>query len=104
MDSGADVSMIPLSIAELLGLDLNEESKFQAFGIGGKVDALETKINITVQKGHENHKFQIPIKIILGNYDLPILLGRLGFFDKFIISFNQSQEKISLKSVHRPFS
>lgn len=98
LDSGADISAIPLAIAEILGLDLNEE-KMPAYGIGGKVDSIETKINITVEKGHEHYTFQIPIKVILGNYDFPILLGRAGFFDKFIISFDQNQERISLKRV-----
>ena len=100
LDSGADISAIPLSIAEILGLDLNGE-KTPAYGIGGKVDSIETRMNIKVEKGHESYSFQIPVKVILGNYDFPILIGRLGFFDKFVISFDQSQEKVSLKRVIR---
>lgn len=98
LDSGADISAIPLSIAEILGLNLKGE-KSLAYGIGGKVDSIQTNVSILIEKGHEHYNFQIPVKVILGNYDFPILLGRAGFFNKFIISFNQDKEKVSLKKV-----
>jgi|SRR3972149_551103 len=96
LDSGADISAMPLSLAEILGLEMPKEIH-SAYGIGGKVKAVETKVTITAEKGHEKYTFRIPIKIILGNYDFPVLLGRAGFFDKFVISFDQSKEKIFLK-------
>ena len=98
LDSGADVSAIPRPVAEILGLNLSGKIT-PAYGIGGKVDSVETRVNITIRKGHEHYKFLIPIKVILGNFDFPVLLGRAGFFDKFIISFNQKQEKILIKRV-----
>lgn len=98
LDSGADISAIPSAIAEILGIELKGE-KTPAYGLGGKVDSIETRISIAVEKGHEHYTFQIPVKVILGDYDFPVLLGRAGFFDKFIISFDQSQEKVSLKKV-----
>lgn len=100
LDSGADISAMPRPIAEILGLDLRGK-KAPAYGIGGKVDAIDTQVYITVKKGHENYNFKIPIKVILGNYDFPILLGRLGFFRYFVISFNQKKEKVTLKRVTR---
>jgi hypothetical protein len=56
---------------------------------------------VTVEKGHEHYTFEIPVKVILGYYDFPVLLGRAGFFDKFVISFDQVKEKVSLKRVTR---
>jgi hypothetical protein len=100
LDSGADISAMPLAVAEILRLDLSNK-KTPAFGIGGKVDSVESKVNVTVEKGHEKYSFTIPIKVILGDYDFPILLGRAGFFDKFVISFNQAQEKVALKALGR---
>jgi len=100
LDSGADISAMPKDIAEILGLNLNGE-KTPAYGIGGEVESIETKVNITIEKGHERYTFQIPIKVILGKYDFPILLGRSGFFNKFVISFDQSKEKVSLKRATR---
>ncbi|MBU1198684.1 MAG: retropepsin-like domain-containing protein [Nanoarchaeota archaeon] len=96
MDSGADISAMSKDVAELLGLDLRGK-KEPAFGIGGKVDSVETKVRITIEKGHEQYTFLIPVKVILGQYDFPVLLGRAGFFEKFIICFDEEKEKISLK-------
>jgi hypothetical protein len=96
IDSGADISVIPESIAELIELPL-PDLKTTAYGIGGEVDAKETTIELRITKGHERYQLKIPIKVILGNYDFPILLGRKGFFDGFAITFDQAQEKVSLK-------
>ena len=98
LDSGADISAIPKNFADTLGLDLSGE-KSPEFGIGGTVDAIDTTMSINVSKGHENYNFRIPVKVILGQYDFPMLLGRAGFFDRFRITFDQDQEKISLKKV-----
>jgi len=96
IDSGADISVIPKDFAELLNLDLSGE-KTKAFGIGGEVESVESTVNLSVNKGHETYSFTIPIKIIFGAYDFPVLLGREGFFDQFIIIFDQKNQKISLK-------
>jgi hypothetical protein len=100
VDSGADISAISLGMAEILGLDLSGKKGF-AYGIGGRVNSIETTMNLSVEKGHEHYTFQIPLKVILGNYDFSTILGRAGFFDKFVISFDQSQEKVSLKKVSK---
>ena len=98
VDSGADISAISKDFADILGLDLTGKIE-PAYGIGGKVDSVETMVNITIEKGHEKYSFNIPIKVILGNYDFPVLLGRAGFFDKFVISFDQKNERISFKKI-----
>lgn len=100
IDSGADISAIPKAIAEILGLNISGE-KSPAFGVGGKVNAVDTKMTVSVEKGHEHYTFQIPVKVILDDYDLPVLLGRAGFFENFIISFDQPNERVSLKKILR---
>ena len=102
LDSGADISVIPSDFAQLLNLDLNKE-RTKAFGIGGEVESIETSINLIISKGHENYSFVIPIKVILGDYDFPVILGRQGFFDKFLITFNQEQHKIVLKKYNHDY-
>jgi len=98
IDSGADVSAIPKHMAELLNLDLSSE-KEDAFGIGGKVLAISTKMNIEINKGHEKFLFDIPVKVIIDDYDFPPLLGRAVFFDKFDITFKQNKKRVTLKPV-----
>lgn len=89
---------IPKDVAEILGLDISGE-RSSAFGIGEKTEAVDTSMELIIEKGHEKYHFKIPVKVIFGSYDFPVLLGRAGFFDQFIISFNQSNERISLKKI-----
>lgn len=96
LDSGADISAIPKHMAELLNLNLNHPTE-DAFGIGGKVPAIPTQMNIEINRKHERYSFQIPVKVILDGYDFPPLIGRAGFFDKFDVTFNQFDKKIILK-------
>lgn len=96
IDSGADISALPKSLAELLDLDLSGE-KEEASGIGGIVPAVQTSLVVELGKSHEQYALQIPVKVILTDEEFPILLGRAGFFDKFVITFNQKEEKIFIK-------
>lgn len=100
VDSGADISAIPKSIAELLGLSLSGEPE-QTSGIGGVVSAIQANILLEIQKGHEQYTLQLPVKIILSDDEFPILLGRAGFFDKFVITFDQRDERIFLKKISK---
>ena len=96
LDSGADISAIPRHMADLLNLDLSAP-KEDAFGIGGKVPAIPSHMNLEINKNHESYSFRIPVKVILDGYDFPPLIGRAIFFDKFEITFKQSEKRIILK-------
>lgn len=98
IDSGADISAIPRKVAELLGLDISGKHE-EAFGIGGAVPAVESKMHIEFGRQHEKYSFDIPVKIILSDDDFPPLIGRAVFFDKFEINFKQRERKIELKFV-----
>ena len=100
IDSGADVCVIPRDVAELLGLDLSGK-KEEARGIGGKVSAVQTTIHLELGKPHERYTINsLPVKVILdkGDEEIPVLLGRAAFFDKFMITFNQKEERVTLKA------
>jgi len=60
VDSGADVSVIPQEIAELLGLDLSGERE-EARGIGGKVIVIQSKMNLEIKRGHEAYSLTLPV-------------------------------------------
>ena len=99
VDSGADISVIPKEMGELLGLDLSGRKDF-AYGIGGKVKTVEVKVGVVVEKGHERYSFRMPLKVVLDKYDFPPLLGRKGFFNEFVITINEEKERISLEKYH----
>lgn len=98
LDSGADISAIPRHMAELLGLELNGPTE-DVFGIGGVAKAIQREVKIEFSKGHEKYSFNLPVKVILDNYDFPPLIGRAVFFDKFDITFRQSEKRVYLKAV-----
>src|SRR3990172_9848452 len=99
LDSGADISAIPKSVAELLGLDLSGK-KEEIEGISGKAPAVQSTMHLEISgRSHERYSFDIPVKVILTEQDMPILLGRVGFFDKFVITFDQVNERVMLKRV-----
>jgi predicted aspartyl protease len=101
LDSGADISVLPLEVGEQLGLDLTK-NRSPCGGIGGEVDTAEDHVRIRPAQGHENYTFDIPVKVVLdSSSSIPVLLGREGFFEKFEITFDENREKISLKRVRR---
>lgn len=102
LDSGADVSIIPLDVAELLQINLNDE-KSKSRGIGGEVEVINTKMSVNIKKGHEDYSFTIPVQVIKGDSSIPIILGREGFFDKFHITFDQANERIFLKKIGKDY-
>ncbi|MFA5060692.1 MAG: retropepsin-like aspartic protease [Candidatus Pacearchaeota archaeon] len=100
LDSGADVSVMPKDFAELLGLEfVGEEEK--ANGIGGEVRVINSKTEVMIKKGHESYEFSMPVQVVLDDTKAPVIIGREGFFDEFVIEFNHSLEKIKLKRISK---
>ena len=96
VDSGADTTVVPADLAEVLRLPLGEE--IATGGIGGTAKARKTFFSCIIKKGREHYSVRVPALILLdAPEDLPVLLGRNGFFEQFDITFRQSEEKIVLK-------
>ena len=57
-------------------------------------------MRVRVFQGHENYSFDIPVKVVLDpKSNIPVLIGREGFFEEFEITFDERRERISLKKV-----
>jgi len=101
LDSGADYTVIPIELAEILGLDLSKP-KERTSGVGGKIYTKLSDMVVELKNAHEKYTFKIPIHVILKkNSNVPPLLGRASFFNKFQITFNQREGKIVFKRAHR---
>jgi len=98
IDSGADISAMSKEMEESLKLNMKGKEDI-AFGIGGKVKSINSNIQFLITQKHERYNLRIPVKIILDNFSFPFLLGRKGFFNEFIITFDENHEKVSLKKV-----
>lgn len=99
IDSGADTTVIPKDLAELLGL--KEEDSTETGGIGGNVEVKKSRLSFRIKGPRENYPLEVPALILQDkNEDVPLLLGRHGFFEQFHITFKQDEEKIILKKIN----
>lgn len=101
LDSGADFVALTKDMAEALALDRSgpRETCITPLGSG---EAVEVSVTIRIAQGHEHYIFTVPAKVLMIDQNgTPPLLGRIGFFDEFEITFNQQKEKIWLKKIDK---
>ena len=93
IDSGADITLIPRSVGELLGLGVGGEEIKEMGGVGGsKVPTILKTLKVRIGE------FEFPIKIAWALVeDVPPLLGRVDVFDKFEVTFKQKQKVTEFK-------
>lgn len=89
IDSGADVSMIPLRAGNDLGFKYGPNKIFQMSGIAGSLPCLLEKAEITIG----NRKLLTDVTWALSD-EAPFLLGRKDIFKFFRITFDEDKEKI----------
>lgn len=89
IDSGADLTMIPLSLGKLLGLTVKQENITQIGGIRGSVPTIYR----TAQMRIGTAKFTTHLAWALIE-DVPPLLGRADVFDQFHVTFQQDKKVI----------
>lgn len=89
IDSGADVTLIPLSLGKLIGLNVDEKSIEQIGGIRGIVPVIYNQAKMKI--GGIEMVVSIAWALI---EEVPPLLGRRDIFDKFHITFKQELGEI----------
>ncbi len=88
IDSGADITLIPLTFGRLPGPELKKEEIKHLRGIGGVGVSVVIKKVDTRVSGTE-----FPVRVAWAlEEDLPPLLGRVDIFDRFTITFDQRKE------------
>lgn len=92
IDSGADLTIVPLSLGKLIGLELNKNKVEQIGGIRGSIPVVPTRCQIRI--GLEEFPINIAWALV---EDVPPLLGRTDIFDRFEITFKQKDGKIIFK-------
>ncbi|MBI2675584.1 MAG: hypothetical protein HYX24_03940 [Candidatus Aenigmarchaeota archaeon] len=90
IDSGADISLIPISLGKLLGFEVSREKIQELRGIG---EGVVPVIIVTVPVKIGSHEISARIACALIEEVVP-LLGRLDLFDKFRIVFEENDRKI----------
>ena len=97
IDSGADQIHMPVAIAEVFGVEREKCRPWTSIGISME-RTLGFVGELTFQIQHQAESFVAPVIFI--DTDVPVLLGREGFFDKYRIKFEQDHDTFEIT----PFS
>jgi len=105
IDSGADQIHMPAAIAEVFGIDRNQCASRSSIGISmERTEGFVGELTFHIQ--YQPESFTAPVVFI--DTDVPVLLGREGFFDRYRIKFEQDHDtfgitpvKLQRKSVRR---
>lgn len=93
VDSGADVSVLNIGVAELLGIDLSKAERQRTIGISGGQETFVSTIEIQVEK--QDERIKIPVQFIDSQY-VDALLGQEGFFDHYRIKFEKDHDTFEI--------
>lgn len=89
IDSGADLTMIPLSLGKLLGFKKRDGEVKRIGGISGSAPVIFVRSQIKIGE------YQFPVRLAwYQTENVPPLLGRLDVFDQFNVTFKQTEELI----------
>lgn len=98
IDSGADYCIFHASIGELLGLDIEKGKPLTFFGTSGEPQKAFFHTTTFTIGGHE-HTCEVGF-----SYDMEKLaygiLGQDGFFNKWVVKFEYSKERLELNQVN----
>jgi len=99
VDSGADVSMAPYGLFRLLGKRWGDGEPHILRGISRrKVCAIEGRVHgVEILVAEVGLRFTIPM--CFARADVPFLLGREGFFDYFVVTFDKPARKTHFELV-----
>jgi len=93
IDSGADITLIPRSMSELLGFEFNESEITGLRGVGGgMVAVIIKKVPIRIEK----HEFEVNVAWAMIE-EVPYLLGQEGVFDRFNVNFKKTDKIIEFE-------
>jgi predicted aspartyl protease len=95
VDSGASFAMLPWTMARVLGVDLAGAREMVARGIEGHGVAARVG-KITVMIG--DVELTVPC-LFSSNEECPYLLGRMGLFSRYNITFDNRRKRIVLERI-----
>ncbi len=90
VDSGADLTLIPLSLGVLLGFEVGKNKIVEMGGVGGgKIPTILKSVKMQISR----YEFDAKVGWALIE-EVPPLLGRMGFFDNFRVSFDKREKVV----------
>ena len=101
VDTGADNSMCPAQITEAVGHNTLSGKEITFAGAASSGKAWEHFINISIMKPDYKSVFHalsnVPFQLVKRRTASPILLGRNGFLDQFVIHIDFPNKLLTLE-------
>ena len=99
VDTGADESVLPLSLAESIGVAIDDANTLQAAGVGGHlIDLLPGSVELEVTNGSESYKWRTVVGF--ARFEEPddecAILGHVGALEYFTATFDGESHQLSL--------
>lgn len=95
VDSGADITLLPLSFIRVLGIRIEDEEVKKLRGVGGVGISLIIK-EVDLKIGNIEFKANVAIAL---TERVPFLLGRKDIFNKFRIVFEEYNKRIIFEKI-----
>jgi hypothetical protein len=93
IDSGADQIHMPAAIAEVFGIKREECRPWASMGIS--MESTQGFVGeLTFRIKNQLESFSAPVVFL--DTDVPVLLGREGFFDRYRIKFEQDHDTFEI--------
>jgi hypothetical protein len=98
IDSGADQIIMPAAIAEAFAIDRTACIRRSVMGVSMEpIDGFIEYLTFRIQQ--QEQQFDAPVVFI--DADVPVLLGREGFFDFHRIKFEQDHDTFEISPTRR---
>jgi hypothetical protein len=99
VDSGADLSMGPRRLCDMVGLNFEDGEQIELRGIAQHEECVVPAAIHTLEIFIQEAGCSLAIPFCFAEGDAPLLLGRDGFFDAFRIEFDKQQLVTSFELV-----
>jgi len=99
LDSGSDFILLPLEVAESIGLEFNKEKKDTANTYDGNtISTTKSRVRIRIQKDREKQVFECKCAVFLGKETKfeEIIFGS-SFFEHLKILFDYPHNRFQIK-------
>ena len=99
IDSGADSSIMPKEVAEVLSIDMEKLEEDEIITVNGQIVKVKRAYFDVSFKDLRESKIinKVPFHISLDNSLKDIVIGRAGIFDHFTVTFEQMYKRVGLK-------
>ena len=100
LDTGADAIVLPRSIADAIGVELDEQVIWDIAGFAGQTaSAVLGRVDIEISDGIDTLRWPAFVSVV--HYDdpaeQPVLLGRTGFLQFFNAEFRGADHEVVLE-------